>query len=133
MEKKGRLDAFDKASDDDDGVEEAEISEGNEGELVDGNYNIDVLDNLAEEQPHEVRQEVKLFHHNSQEEEPSIIDQMEQRAVDECTTQMGNLSSKSLTIPKKGTRISYKIRGNNLYDEATVLGRARKPTDKNKH
>ena len=30
MEKKGRLDAFDEASDDD--VEEAEISEGNEGE-----------------------------------------------------------------------------------------------------
>ena len=37
MEKKGQPDAFDEASDDDDDVEEAEISEGNEGELVDGN------------------------------------------------------------------------------------------------
>ena len=58
---------------------------------------------------------------------------MEQRAIDECTTQMGNLSSKSFKIPKKGTRINYKIRGNNFYNEATVLGRAGKATGKNKH
>ena len=133
MEKKGRLDAFDKASDYDDDVEEAEISEGNEGELVDGNDQEEVLDNLAEKQPQEVRQEVELFHDNSQKEEPSNIDQMEQRAIDECMTQMGNLSSKPFTIPKKETRISYKIRGNNFYDEVTVLGRARKATGKNKH
>ena len=131
VEKKGRLDAFDEASDDDD-VEEAETSEGNEGELVDGNDQEEVLDNLAEEQPQEVCQEVDLFHDNSQEEEPSNTDQMEQRAIDECTTQMGNLSSKSFTIPKKGTRISYKIRGNNFYDEAPVPRRAGKATGKNK-
>ena len=56
---------------------------------------------------------------------------MEQRTIDECMTQMGNLSSKSFTIPKKGTRISYKIRGNNFYHEA--LGKAGKATGKNKH
>ena len=138
VEKKGRLDPFDEASDDDDDdddddVAEAEISEGNEGELVDGNDQEEVLDNLAEEQPQEVRQQVELFHDNSQEEEPSHIDQMEQRAIGECTTQMGSLSSTSFTIPKKGTRISYKIRGNNFYDEATILGRAEKATGKNKH
>ena len=132
VEKKGQLDAFDEASDDDD-VEEVEISGGNEGELVDRNDQKEVLDNLAEEQPQEVRQEVELFHDNSQEEEPSNIDQMEQRALDECTAQIGILSSKSFTVPKKGTRISYKIRGSNFYDEATVLGRAGKATGKNKH
>ena len=58
---------------------------------------------------------------------------MEQREIDESTTQMENLSSKSFTIPKKGTRISYKIRGSNFYDEATVFGKAGKATDKNKH
>ena len=59
--------------------------------------------------------------------------QMEQMAIDECTAQIGILSSKSFTIPKKGTRISYKIRGSNFYDEATILGRAGKATGKNKH
>ena len=89
VEKKGRLDAFDEASDDDD-VEEAEISDGNKGELVNGNDQEEILDNLAEGQPQEVRQGVELFHHNSQEEEPSNIDKMEQRAIDECTNQMGS-------------------------------------------
>ena len=72
MEKKGQLDACDVASDHD--VEEAEISEYNEGELVDGNDQEEVLDNLAEEQPQDVRQEVELFHDNSQEKEPLHID-----------------------------------------------------------
>ena len=89
VKKKGRLYAFDEASDDDDDVEEAEISEGNEGELVDGNDQEEVLDNLAEEHPQKVRQKVELFYDNSQEEEPSNIDQMEQRTIDECMTQMG--------------------------------------------
>ena len=133
VEKKGRLHVFDEASDADDyDVEEAEIGECNEGELVDGTDQEEVLDNLAEEQPQEVRQEVELFHDNCQEEKPSHIDQMEQRAIDECRTQMRNLSSKSFKIPKKGTRISYKIRGN-FYDEATILARAGKATGKNKN
>ena len=126
VEKKGRLDAFDEASDDDDDdVEEAEIIEDNESELADGNVQEEVLDNPVEEQPQEVHKEVELFHDNSQEDEPPHID--------ECTTQMESLSSKSLTIPKKGTRIGNKIRGNNFYDETTVLGRAGKTTGKNKH
>ena len=58
---------------------------------------------------------------------------MEQRAIDECTAQIGTLSSKSFAILKKGTRISYEIRGNNYYDEATILGRAGEATGKNKH
>ena len=58
---------------------------------------------------------------------------MEQGSADVCTAQIGILSSKSFTIPKKGTRISYKIRGSNFYDEAIVLGRAGKANGKNKH
>ena len=71
-EKKGRMDAIDKASDDDeDDVEEAEIIGGYKGELVDRIDQEEDLDNLAEEQSQEVRQEVELFHDNSQEEESS--------------------------------------------------------------
>ena len=50
-------------------MEEAEISGGNEGDLVDRNDQEEDLDNLAEEQSQEVCQEVKLFHDNSQEKE----------------------------------------------------------------
>ena len=57
---------------------------------------------------------------------------MEQRAIDECRTQMRILSSKLFKISKKGTRISYKIRGN-FYDEAAIRARAGKATGKNKH
>ena len=100
---------------------------------MDRNGQEEVLDNLAEEQSQEVHQEVELFHNNSQEEEPLSIDQMEERVINECTAQTGILSTKSFTVPKKGTRISYIIRGSIFYDEATVLGRAGKATGKNKH
>ena len=46
---------------------------------------------------------------------------------------IGILSSKSFAIPREGTRISYKIRGNNFYNKAIILGRAGKATGKNKH